>query len=1036
MKHYISNEKGLSPIPRSKRRGGAGGVGGSSTTVFQMGEGMFLSRLYRDIAAGQITFEQGLKSLAAIYLGMYEYGLKGGKLTPEGRAELESLWVRSFARIGDGTSHQDEEGRDVPALQVKGDSTFTGSLSSPDYSSGFLGGNGWCIKRTEYVNAAGVTEYKYTLEVDNAIFRNTIRVYEMIVSQLLGENDNRVFSGCMEVDHYDPETGKLWLKTGEGKLYNTFRPGDLVEVQQFNGLPDTTNDYYVTKAYEFRIREVGLGNLADGENRKDWVSIENFASQVEGLTPETAFKAGDTIVRMDSDTDPNRKGVVTIMTVGENTPYIDILYGQKTDPAHALKGRIGNLEGIRTDDFGNLKGFGVYTNNFYGTGEMHDSQTGERYTARVSAMKSMLTSMYKETTFDISEEDNLIANGFFENGMDKWAARNIDGSTPETQGMSDILGSDGTPILINGQLVTVKNVQQAAVIEYDSLPMLKLNGMGVAQNFSDMGEVTTHKELTSSAGSTTQDVNDTLYMGVRILPITTGELRVSFVKSGKTTGWSKMLDASLEWMLVQEQDSTLSPWDFSGSGQFVISYSGECLIRFVALTTDAVSSSQVDYRTRITQTARIIKAEADATYSTRAMHSELSLQVGRIATEVTNNKDASDRALATLSGRIGSIETWENSTATWITQTDSTINLWAAQFDANGDIKRFSGIETDIANIRTTVTSNYNASEAAFTALKSGTTALETWENGTATWITQTDSRMNLWATSFNNDGSIKDLSQLRVDVNGLLGTVGTLATTEAMEDYIDQLEHDIDSVETDANNNASAIRQINSSIRFIVNQFNDDGSVKTSSKIAVAIDNIKQEIVNSLGTVGIYLDGNNMGIRMQADDFSLWDSSGTEKLFGVDSQGVPYFRGNFDGGNITNTIGVGNGNKRLYIEPTQTGARLVGKDGNTEMLSLGFSYYNGDWVPRLYLSTPAPRGSYQDSVFWALTCEDVVQVVLESAGTTGAYKTLELVASARGGYSSLHSYYWPKKSDTSIYNSLSNGTLYVEGGYVKVKGY
>ena len=916
MKHYIAQEKNLSPQPRSKRRIGGAGGGGSSTTVFQMADGMFLSRLYRDIAEGHITFAQGLKTLAALYLGMYEYGLKGGKLTPEGRAELESLWVRSFAKIGDGVAHQDEEGNDVPALAVNGDTTFTGSLSSPGFVSGFLGGQGWGLRKTEYVNSAGVTEYKYTLEVDNAVFRNTLRVFEMIAAQLRGENDNVVFSGCMEIDHYDAETKKLFLKTADGKLYNTFRKGDLVEVHQFNGLPDSTNDYYVTKSYEFRVKEVGIGSLADKENRKDWITFENFSSQMEGMTPERAFREGDTIVRMDSDTDPNRKGVVAIMTVGENMPYIDILYGMKTDPAHAHKGRIGNLEGVRTDNFGNLKGFGIYTNNFYGTGEFHDSQTGEKYNSRISATKTMLTSMYKETAFDISEEDNIIANGFFENGMDKWAPRNIGGGTAEAQGMSEALGSENVPILINGQLVTVRNVQQAAIIEYDSLPMLKLNGMGLSQSFSDMGQVTKHKEPTNPDGSTTEEVSDTLYMGVRILPLTTGELKISFIKSGgSTSGWSKMLSASLEWMLVQEQDSVLSPWDISGSGQFVISYSGECLIRFVALTTDPVASAKADYMTRITQTARIIKAEADAVYSTKTMHAEVSLQVGKLATEVTNNKDASDRALATLGGRIGSFETWENGAATWITQTDSTINLWGAQFDANGQIKKFSGIETDIASIRHTVTDNYNASEAAFKALRDRATALETWENGAATWISQTNSQLNLWATNFNRDGSIKDLSQLRVDVNGLLGTVGSLATTAAMESYVRSLNHSIESVEEDANNNASAISQVKNSIKFIVAQFEDDGSIKTSSKIDIAINSIKQEIVNSLGTVGIYLDGNNMGIRMQADDFSLWDSSGTEKLFGVDGNGVPFFKGNYAGGKLTDTLTAGtNGAYQIQI--------------------------------------------------------------------------------------------------------------------------
>ena len=175
--------------------------------------------------------------------------------------------------------------------------------------------------------------------------------------------------------------------------------------------------------------------------------------------------------------------------------------------------------------------------------------------------------------------------------------------------------------------------------------------------------------------------------------------------------------------------------------------------------------------------------------------------------------------------------------------------------------------------------------------------------------------------------------------------------------------------------------------------------------------------------------------IKFTTFDWTVKNPDTNEEIFHLDSKGNMTIAGKFHG-EFDDTVVFGTGTKKMYIEPTRTGARLVGKDGDEEMLSLGFSYYNGDYVPRLNLSTPAPKGYYQDSVFWALTCEDVVQVVLESAGTTGAYKTLELVASAREGYSSLHSYAWPKKSNTTIYNSLKNGTLYVEDGYVKVKGY
>jgi len=105
-------------------------------------------------------FLEGLIALGTIVLGEYAEGLKGGIITPEGAAELKDLWVREHAMIGDGNKHYDVSGRVLPALEVKGDSSFSGDLSSPEFVSAFLGGLGWAIQSKEFVNAAGEVEQK------------------------------------------------------------------------------------------------------------------------------------------------------------------------------------------------------------------------------------------------------------------------------------------------------------------------------------------------------------------------------------------------------------------------------------------------------------------------------------------------------------------------------------------------------------------------------------------------------------------------------------------------------------------------------------------------------------------------------------------------------------------------------------------------------------------------------------------------------------------------------------------------------------
>lgn len=94
----------------------------------------------------------------------------------------------------------------------------------------------------------------------------------------------------MEVDHFDKESGKVYLDTQDGKLYNPFRRDDIIMVQQFNGMPNSSNGSYVTKNYELVITEAGCGSTADGENRLDWVKFDSFTSSIEGATPDKLIK--------------------------------------------------------------------------------------------------------------------------------------------------------------------------------------------------------------------------------------------------------------------------------------------------------------------------------------------------------------------------------------------------------------------------------------------------------------------------------------------------------------------------------------------------------------------------------------------------------------------------------------------------------------------------------------------------------------------------------------------------------------------------
>ena len=662
------------------------------------------------------TFMKGLITLGSIILGEYAEGLQGGIITEEGVAELKDLWVRQHAKIGDGSIHRDEAGRVLPALEVKGDSTFTGNLSSPEFVSDFLGGQGWTIQKKEFVNSAGVIEYKYTLEIDNAVIRNTLRVFEMIISQLLGENDNRVFAAMMEVHHYDPETGKVWLSTNNGRWFMNFRKDDCIMVQQYQAENDVVSggDGYITKSYELLITDVGSGGETDENgDRLDWVTFTNFATQMSDndgkpYTPEMLIKEGDTFTRVDNLTDPDRKGIVTMMTVGNNTPYMDVRYGLKTDPKNNLKSRIGNLEGIRNDIFGWLEGFGIYTTNYYGIGHFINAQTGENVQARQEMTLQRFHSFYQETTYNISDEDNFLTNGFFQKELESWTRCEADGTPVADEPDSQLLGTveeSGEammPLMINGQMLSVANRRVADITDMDGIKVLHLLGMGVSQAFSDIKPKGSHKEMESDSQESTEvvDVDDFMYMGIRILPVTHGTLYAKFIKAdGSWTGWETELEDSFDWLLWQYREIEANRWEWEGSGKFVLSYSGECYIRFVALTTDAVANARVDYQTHIEQTSRRITLQAiktDAQHQT-AM-AEIQLQHDAVMDVVTTNKSTSDTMLSTILGitvnEDGTYSIPESllgeNMATWRINTNSHIIDLAAHWDENDQLIGYS----------------------------------------------------------------------------------------------------------------------------------------------------------------------------------------------------------------------------------------------------------------------------------------------------------------------------------------------------------
>ena len=967
----------------------------------------------------QTVFKIGLQTLGNILIGRYAEGVQGGIITPEGHVEIATLITRGLAKLQE--------------LFVVNDSTFGGNLSSIEFISSFLGGKGWSIQKKTRINAAGVEEEYYQLEIDSVTVRETLRVYEMVVSQLRGEFDNYVFAAMMEVHHYDPETKKVWLTTESGRIKAVpFKQGDYIKVQQYQAGNDVVSggDGYITKSYELIITDSGTGGQEDENgDRLDWVTFKNFTTSIDEGTPETVIQKKDTFVRIDNETDPERKGLMQIITVGPNTPYQDVYYGMKTDPNDALKLRTGNLQGIRTDLFGWLEGYGAYLPNVYAVGKFYNRQTGESLNTSIEITRERLKSVYSETVFNIKDEDNFLKNGFFVRDMESWTKCNVDGSAASDDVQPEVINSgDGTPLMVNGAILAYMNRMTSEVTDYDGIKVLHLLGMGVYQDFDDITANSTHKanksdDEESEDYTEMKDVADTLYMGVRMIALSAGTLSVSFVRSNGQTiaSWSEQMNASREWTLVQARDSENQPWAYTGKqGRMILSYTGECYIRFVALRTDPIVNSKETYETLFEQTSRHItlramkltddlnKAVADFTIKYNSItqtvsnnwdvtkgafdqmgvdiskrDQELEAQYGILATwkqqtdstiisvaanfdsdgniksgskvdqtfqsvitTVNDNWDAADLAFRTLTDglntEVGNREALENAYhATWVYQNDTLLSLMAAEFDANGKIKGYADLKIQVNNISTTVTNNKTASDAAFRTLTDSLNAeisnREALENAYhATWVYQNDHLLSLMAAEFNADGTIKGYADLKVQVNNMSTTVTDNKTAadralsslntkyNNLDDSLDDLWDYAEEIDGEQTDSATWISQNKNKWSVVAASFDSDGTVKASGKVGLYVS-------DKLSTFEVDADN----IKFTTFEWSVKNPSNQE-IFHLDSDGNLTIAGKFHG-EFDNTVTIGTGTKKMYIEPTYDGARLVGKDGSTTKLTLGF---------------------------------------------------------------------------------------------------
>lgn len=809
-------------------------------------DGQYLSKVNDDQAKGLITFLKGLK------VGeIYSFDAAGNIIASNIKADsviadkLASSNFNEGEQKGFTVAVKDAEtGKyrlcideiiawsiaTLASLHVKGNSTFDGNLASKDYVPGFVGGKGWGIRNNPTQNVTGQQENRWTGEFDNLIVRGSLKVYEMIISQLLGENDNRIYTGMMEVDHYDQESGKIYLDTQNGKLYNPFRKDDIILVQQYNGMPNSSNDYYVTKSYELIISEAGCGSEADGEHRLDWVKFESFSSSVENATPASCIKPKDTLVRVDNLSDPDRKGIMQIITVGSGAPYLDVLYGMKTDPNNALKGRLGNLQGINHPLFGQLSGFGEFLQNLYATGDFILRRTGESIDTKIQMLQNQFATRFAQTSYDVTEENNYLHNGQFltVTGSDEELV--IDGWTvDENEDTEFWIDANGLPVMVNGS-ATVSGNHRVSIDNVEGRNVLHIENSGLKQSNSIVRKPGTHKEYDlpsteveadklAKTSEAYKEVQDKLYVTAIVYAKTAGQLTIGFspctAVSGKVNELaSRTIDVaySAEWQTIKFEGK------WNGTGDFILRYTGDMLISMVTITDEPLSNLSKTVSTQILQTAANIKLLGSNIDNVQGTVTKLGIELDASKKEIRAYVDEQDKALdqsfrSQISMTKGEILAEVNKKDNALkTELSSQIDVQAGQIallnkwqsDTN---TRISGIETDITKVRAYVDEQDKALETTFESQISMTKEDIMAEVGkAATKEELTDAKDTLSSEMASND--------------------------QAVREYIDGIDSDIRS---DYGTTVSLVKQKSDSWSVAAGAFYSDGTLRECGGLSVS---------------------------------------------------------------------------------------------------------------------------------------------------------------------------------------------------------
>lgn len=693
-----------------------------SDAIYRLELSVFEKYLRKDVqdeAEEQITFNKGLISLDTIRSGLFQAGYDKG--------------------FGWSISHEGDTWFD--SIRLRKNLFGLGEIGTPDFSSGFTG----------YGTKLDLNQA--SLELDYLTIRKTMRVYELVINQLRGTNGNLVVSDFNKLESVE-DVGyhwRCWIDDYDGEMYMNMRVNDILRCQVFDG-----NN---VKYYKAKVTAVD----------NEWFEIDK--NMIDGIDIPAA---GDVLCRWNNYTDTDRQGLIYLTSSDSKSPYIDILDGgPELTEFQRLRVRLGRLDGITDPRFPDMKRYGLYTDAFYGYGELVLHSSGQSISTMFSAIEGRITAEIKEVKELIPEAaENILRNSTFNSDTFYWNYENT-GIHTYTVG--------GKLLFVGGQLFQFRE-NVTGIIQDSGRRVLKIIDNIVVQSEADFIKSEVESDYNKYELSFTYKIN----------------------KAGKFTigisGTQLFIEKDVE-PATWKTETIVGEWEQVGNFQIGIE-SGELLIYNVSLKLsnnsnlyDMLEALRVEFTSGLDITAQQAKLYSDAKYTDL---------YGRVTSEY-------NAAITVSAQNINlSITTVQNNLSAFKSQTETSINLINGQIALKVNKSDFDSLGNRVSTSESTITQLANQ-----IALKVSKTDFDTLFGRVST----TESNIIMLSNSITAKVSQTEYDSYKNLVSQTYAT--TVWTSSQISNYVLKTNYNGESIASLINQSAEGVKILANKVEIKLGEYN-----------------------------------------------------------------------------------------------------------------------------------------------------------------------------------------------------------------------